>query len=176
MFAIVEISGKQFKVIEEQKLFVDLLPNEKGSRVSFDKVLLLNDGKKISIGTPSISGASVEGKVINHLKDSKVTIFKKKRRKGYRVKNGHRQSISELIIDKIKFSGSNSKKETKKTNQIDKKTTLKKTNSEEKDKINDLSLMTLTELKDEAKIKQIKGFASMKKADLITALLKNNKN
>ena len=176
MFAIVEISGKQFKVIEEQKLFVDLLPNEKGSKVSFDKVLLLNDGKKISIGTPSISGASVEGKVINHLKDSKVTIFKKKRRKGYRVKNGHRQSISELIIDKIKFSGSNSKKETKKTNQIHKKTTLKKTNSEEKDKINDLSLMTLTELKDEAKIKQIKGFASMKKADLITALLKNNKN
>ena len=176
MFAIVEISGKQFKVIEEQKLFVDLLPNEKGSRVSFDKVLLLNDGKKISIGTPSISGASVEGKVINHLKDSKVTIFKKKRRKGYRVKNGHRQSISELIIDKIKFSGSNSKKETKKTNQIEKKTTLKKTNLEEKDKINDPSLMTLTELKDEAKIKQIKGFASMKKADLITALLKNNKN
>ena len=176
MFAIVEISGKQFKVIEEQKLFVDLLPNEKGSKVSFDKVLLLNDGKKISIGTPSISGASVEGKVINHLKDRKVKIFKKKRRKGYRVKNGHRQSISELIIDKIKFNGSNSKKETKKTNQIDKKTTLKKTDSENKDKINDLSLMTLTQLKDEAKIKQIKGFTSMKKADLITALLKNNKN
>ena len=115
MFAIVEISGKQFKVIEEQKLFVDLLPNEKGSKVSFDKVLLLNDGKKISIGTPSISGASVEGKVINHLKDRKVTIFKKKR-KGYRVKNGHRQSISELIIDKIK----NLTDQTQKRNEKDK--------------------------------------------------------
>ena len=101
MNAIVEISGKQFKVSKDTKLFVHRLDAKEGSKVSFDNVLLLDNGKKVVVGTPSIKGASVEAKVIKHLKDDKVIVFKKKRRKGYRVKNGHRQALSEIIIEKV---------------------------------------------------------------------------
>ncbi len=101
MNAIVEISGKQFKVSKDTKLFVHRLDAKEGSKVSFDNVLLLDNGKKVVVGTPSIKGASVEAKVIKHLKDDKVIVFKKKRRKGYRVKNGHRQVLSEIIIEKV---------------------------------------------------------------------------
>ena len=101
MNAIVEISGKQFKVSKDTKLFVHRLDAKEGSKVSFDNVLLLDNGKKVVVGTPSVKGASVEAKVIKHLKDDKVIVFKKKRRKGYRVKNGHRQALSEIIIEKV---------------------------------------------------------------------------
>ena len=77
---------------------------------SFDKVFLLDDGKKVSIGAPAITGASVEAKVVSHLKGDKVIVFKKKRRKGYRVKNGHSQELTELVIEKIQASGSKAKK------------------------------------------------------------------
>ena len=109
MYAIVEIAGQQFKVAKDQKLFVHRLADKEGSKVSFDKVFLLDDGKKVSIGAPAITGASVDAKVISHLKDDKVIVFKKKRRKGYRVKNGHRQSLTELVIEKINVSGAKSK-------------------------------------------------------------------
>ena len=111
MYAVVEIQGSQFKVLKDQKLFVNRLDAKEGSKVSFDKVLLLDDGKNIKVGKPTISGTSVEAKIVSHLKDDKVIVFKKKRRKGYRVKNGHRQSITEIIIQGITEKKSSTKKE-----------------------------------------------------------------
>jgi large subunit ribosomal protein L21 len=105
MYAIVEIAGQQFKVAKDQKLFVHRLQDKEGSKVSFDKVYLLDDGKKVTVGAPAISGAAVEAKVVGHLKGDKVIVFKKKRRKGYRVKNGHRQALTELMVEKIVASG-----------------------------------------------------------------------
>jgi len=101
MYAIVEIAGQQFKVAKDQKLFVHRLNEKEGSNISFDKVYLLDDGKKVTIGAPAIAGTSVQAKVIKHLKGEKVIVFKKKRRKGYRVKNGHRQYLTELFIESI---------------------------------------------------------------------------
>ena len=101
MNAVVIISGKQFKVSQDTKLFVNRLDAKEGSKISFDNVLLLDNGKKTVVGTPNVKGASVEAKVIKHLKDDKVIVFKKKRRKGYRVKNGHRQALTEIIIEKV---------------------------------------------------------------------------
>ena len=101
MNAIVEISGKQFKVSKDSKLYVHRLDAKVGSKVSFENVLLLDNGKKLIVGTPNVQGASVEAKVVKHLKDDKVIVFKKKRRKGYRVKNGHRQALTEIIIEKV---------------------------------------------------------------------------
>jgi len=111
MYAIVEIAGQQFKVAKDQKLFVHRLTDKQGTKVSFDKVYLLDDGKKVTLGAPAITGASVEAKVVSHLKGDKVIVFKKKRRKGYRVKNGHRQALTELLIENIKASGAKAKKE-----------------------------------------------------------------
>ena len=111
MYAIVEIAGQQFKVAKDQKLFVHRLTDKQGTKVSFDKVYLLDDGKKVTLGAPAITGASVEAKVVSHLKGDKVIVFKKKRRKGYRVKNGHRQALTELLIENIKTSGAKAKKE-----------------------------------------------------------------
>ena len=176
MYAIVEIAGKQFKVVEDQKLFVHRLTDKKGTKVSFDKVYLLDDGKKVSIGTPALTGVSVEAKVLSHLKDDKVIVFKKKRRKGYRVKNGHRQALTELIIEKINASGTRAKgslpnlKEVSpaktQTKPAAKKLTSKKTVHL------DYSKLTLAKLKDEAKKKGIEVTSSMKKVDLIAALTK----
>jgi len=111
MYAIVEIAGQQFKVAKDQKLFVHRLADKEGAKVSFDKVYLLDDGKKVTLGAPAITGASVEAKVIGHLKGDKVIVFKKKRRKGYRVKNGHRQALTELVIENIQASGAKAKTE-----------------------------------------------------------------
>ncbi|NNC49943.1 MAG: 50S ribosomal protein L21 [Flaviramulus sp.] len=105
MYAIVEIAGQQFKVVKDQKVFVNRLQTEEGKKVSFDNVLLLGDGDKITVGAPAIDGAQVGAKVLKHLKGDKVIVFKKKRRKGYRVKNGHRQSLSEIVIESIVASG-----------------------------------------------------------------------
>ena len=101
MYAIVEIAGQQFKVSKDSKLYVHHLDAKVGSKVSFENVLLLDNGKKLIVGTPNVQGASVEAKVVKHLKDDKVIVFKKKRRKGYRVKNGHRQALTEIIIEKV---------------------------------------------------------------------------
>ena len=101
MYAVVEIQGSQFKVEKDQKLFVNRIDAKEGSKISFDNVLLLDDGKKVQVGKPNLSGASVEAKVVAHIKDDKVIVFKKKRRKGYKVKNGHRQPITEIIIQGI---------------------------------------------------------------------------
>ena len=117
MYAIVEIAGHQFKVEKDQKVFVNRLATEEGKKVSFDNVLLLSDGDNVTVGAPAIDGAQVSAKVLKHLKGDKVIVFKKKRRKGYRVKNGHRQSLTEIVIESIAASGAKKaapKKEVKK--------------------------------------------------------------
>ena len=101
MNAIVEISGKQFKVEKDSKLFVHRLEGKEGSKVTFDNVLLLDNGSKVTIGTPTVKGASIQAKILQHVKDNKVVVFKKKRRKGYQVKNGHRQALTEILIEKV---------------------------------------------------------------------------
>ena len=113
MYAIVEIAGQQFKVAKDQKVFVHRLAGEEGDKVSFDKVLLAADGDNVTLGAPAIDGAQVGAKITRHLKGDKVIVFKKKRRKGYRVKNGHRQSLTEIVIESIVTSGAK-KSETKK--------------------------------------------------------------
>ena len=105
MYAIVEIAGQQFKVAKDQKVFVHRLATEEGKKISFDNVLLLDDNGKVTIGAPAIKGAAVEAKILKHLKGDKVIVFKKKRRKGYRVKNGHRQYLTEIVIESIVASG-----------------------------------------------------------------------
>jgi large subunit ribosomal protein L21 len=172
MYAIVEIAGQQFKVVQDQKLFVHRLAEKEGSKVSFDKVYLLDDGKKVSIGAPAITGASVEAKVVSHLKGDKVIVFKKKRRKGYRVKNGHRQALTELVIEKIQASGSKAQKaaEPEAPKKVTKAAAPKK--AAPKTAAKDFASMTVAQLKEEAKAKGIEGISSMKKADLIAALSK----
>ncbi len=101
MYAIVEISGQQFKVEQDQQIFVHRLEVKEGSKVDFEKVLLVDNSGKVNVGAPVIKGAKVTAKVLDHLKGDKVIVFKKKRRKGYRVKNGHRQYLTKLEIVKI---------------------------------------------------------------------------
>ena len=99
MYAIVDIAGQQFKVEKDQKVYVHRLDAEEGKKVNFDRVLLIDDNGKVNIGAPAISGAQVSATVLEHLKGDKVIVFKKKRRKGYQKKNGHRQSLTEIQIN-----------------------------------------------------------------------------
>lgn len=101
MYAIVEIAGKQYKVSEGQKVYIPRLADEVGATVSFDTVLLVSGDAGVSVGTPTVAGASVQAEVLAHLKADKVIVFKKKRRKGYRVKNGHRQPITQISITSV---------------------------------------------------------------------------
>ena len=171
MYAIVEISGKQFKVEKKQKLFVNRLDVAEGKKISFDNVLMLNDGSKSSVGTPNVSGVQVDAKVLKHLKSDKVIVFKKKRRKGYKVKNGHRQAITEIeisdILTGVSKKATAKKAETKKT-EVPKKAEAKKASPKKESQ--DLSSMSVAQLKTLAKDKGITGISSMKKADLIKAL------
>jgi large subunit ribosomal protein L21 len=101
MYAIVDIAGQQFKVEKDQKVFVHRLESEEGAQVSFDKVLLVEDGSDVKIGTPTVNGASVSAKVVSHMRGDKVLVFKKKRRKGYQKMNGHRQDLTQILIENI---------------------------------------------------------------------------
>ena len=184
MYAIVEIAGQQFKVAKDQKVFVHRLQEKEGSKVTFGNVLLLDDGK-VTIGAPAIEGAAVSAKILKHLKGDKVIVFKKKRRKGYKVKNGHRQYLSEIQIESIVTSGAKKapvkkaepKKETapkavEVKTPAKTKTAAKVVSKKEvaATKAVDLSKKTVAELKEMAKAKGIEGISSMKKADLIAAL------
>ena len=102
MYAIVEIAGQQFKVEKDQQIFVHRLQGEEGASLDFDKVLLIDEDGKIKVGTPVVEGAKVSAKIISHLKGDKVIVFKKKRRKTYRKKNGHRQYLTKIAIESIK--------------------------------------------------------------------------
>ncbi len=170
MYAIVEISGRQFKVEKKQKLFVNRLEVAEGKKISFENVLMVNDGSKSSIGAPNVSGAQVDAKVLKHLKSDKVIVFKKKRRKGYKVRNGHRQAITEIeisdILTGVSKKAAPAKKEVKKAAPV-KKEAKKATPKKEKQ---DLTKLSVAALKDMAKSKGITGLSSMKKADLIKAL------
>jgi large subunit ribosomal protein L21 len=101
MYAIVDIAGQQFKVEAGKKLYVNRLKDEPGASVSFDKVLLTDNDGAVKVGTPYVDGACVKATVIEHLKGNKVIVFKKKRRKGYDKKNGHRQCLTQIQIESI---------------------------------------------------------------------------
>jgi len=101
MYAIVDIAGKQFKVAKDQYIYAPRLEGEAGSSVSFDNVLLVDNGSSIDIGAPTVKGIKVSGKILEHVKGNKVIVFKKKRRKGYQVKNGHRQQFTKVQIESI---------------------------------------------------------------------------
>ncbi|MCQ2975096.1 MAG: 50S ribosomal protein L21 [Bacteroidales bacterium] len=101
MYAIVEIAGQQFKVEKSKKVYVHRLHSEEGENINFDKVLLVDTDSDVKVGAPFISGANVSAKILKHLKDDKVVVFKKKRRKGYAVKRGHRQFLTQILIEDI---------------------------------------------------------------------------
>jgi large subunit ribosomal protein L21 len=118
MYAIVEIAGQQFKVSKDLKVYVNRLTDKEGDAISFAKVLLLDDNGTISLGAPAVEGASVEATVLQHLKGDKVIVFKKKRRKGYKKRNGHRQYLTQIQISGITLPGSNKKKQAKETEAV----------------------------------------------------------
>ncbi|MEO2050219.1 MAG: 50S ribosomal protein L21 [Allomuricauda sp.] len=179
MYAIVEIAGQQFKVAKDQKVYVHRLQEEEGKKVTFDKVLLLEDGGNVTIGAPVIEGAAVEAKVVKHLKGDKVIVFKKKRRKGYQKKNGHRQYLTEIVVESIVAKGAKkaapAKAKEEKPAAEPKKAAAPKAEAPKKEApkaTEDLSAKTVAELRDMAKAKDITGYSSMKKAELIEALSK----
>src|SRR4030042_1916462 len=120
MYAIVEIAGQQFKVEEGKKIFVHRLDTEIDKIVEFDRVLLVENNDKILVGEPAVDNFIVEGKVIDHVKGDKVIVFKKKRKKGYRIKNGHRQRFSQIEIVGIGEKGKIVRKETPKKEKVKK--------------------------------------------------------
>ncbi len=152
MYAIVEIAGQQFKVEKDQKIFVHRLAEKEGSSVTFDKVLLTDDGKKVNIGTPVVLGAAVQAKVLAHMRGDKVLVFKKKRRKGYQKLNGHRQDLTQIEIEGISLNGKTTAKK------AEKKETVKK---EEPKK---------TEVKTEKKETTKKAEAKSAKPDKLTKI------
>ena len=187
MYAIVEMAGQQFKVAKDQKVYVHRLQTEEGKKVTFDNVLLLDDGKNVTVGAPAIDGAAVEAKVIKHLRGDKVIVFKKKRRKGYAVKNGHRQSLTEIVVEGIVVKGAKkaaAPKAKAEPKAAPKKAAPKATAPKAETpkaapkkaavakEVVDYSKNTVAELKEMAKVKGIEGLSSMKKADLIAALSK----
>lgn len=102
MYAIVDIAGQQFKVHKNQQIFVHRLKGNEGDSVNFDKVLLVDNNGKVDVGMPTVKGASVSAKIVKHLKGDKIIVFKKKRRKGYAVRKGHRQHLTKIEIQDIK--------------------------------------------------------------------------
>ena len=130
MFAVVDILGQQFKVFEKTDIFVHRLDHKEGSTVNFEKIYLFYDGKKTFIGSPLVNNITVKAKILKHLKGDKVIVFKKKRRKGYKVKNGHRQSLTQISIQSILQNVSTSK-------DVDKKKITKKSVGKESETKND---------------------------------------
>ncbi|QEC53149.1 LSU ribosomal protein L21P [Anseongella ginsenosidimutans] len=101
MYAIVNIAGQQFKVAKDQHLFVHRLQGDEGASIEFDDVLLVDNDGKVTVGAPTVKGAKISAKIVSHLKGDKVIVFKKKRRKGYKKKNGHRQFFTKIQIENI---------------------------------------------------------------------------
>ncbi len=114
MYAIVEIAGLQYKVQKDQRVYVNRLSGEEGSTLLLDRVLLTDDNGNVTVGAPVIEGVGVEAQILAHLKGDKVIVFKKKRRKGYAVKNGHRQFLTQIVITGIGAASEAPKKKTTK--------------------------------------------------------------
>lgn len=110
MYAIIDIAGKQFRVEKGQDIKIPHQNEEVGAKVSFDRVLLIDDGNEITVGQPTVPGSIIEASILSHGRDRKIPVFKKKRRKGYRVKNTHRQTFTLIQVEDIKIKSSNSNK------------------------------------------------------------------
>ncbi|GAA5520159.1 50S ribosomal protein L21 [Aliifodinibius salicampi] len=115
MYAVVEIGGHQYRVSEGDVLFVDKQSDETDQELTFDRVLMINNDGEVTVGKPAVEGATVEATLLDNVKSDKVIVFKKKRRKGYRVKRGHRQPMSQIEINAISISGNTAKKTEKKS-------------------------------------------------------------
>lgn len=115
MYAVVEIGGHQYRVSEGDVLFVDKQSDETDQKLSFDRVMLINDEGNVTVGQPAVDGASVEATLLDNVKSDKVIVFKKKRRKGYQVKRGHRQPMSQIEINSISVSGGSKSKKKEST-------------------------------------------------------------
>ncbi len=170
MYAIVEIAGQQFKVEEGKKIFVHRLDVEDGKKIEFDHVLLIDEDGKVSVGEPTVKDAAVQAKVIDKVRGDKVIVFKKKRKKGYRIKNGHRQNFTQVEIISINGKVSPKKQAVKKEASAEaeepvkekkaeaKKTAAKKTEAAEKKAVKKTAEKKTAEKKPEAK-KSAKGKA-----------------
>ena len=110
MYAIIDIAGKQYRVEKGQGIKIPHQNEEVGAKVSFERVLLIDDGNEITVGQPTVPGSIIEASIISHGRDRKIPVFKKKRRKGYRVKNTHRQTFTLIQVEDIKVKSSNSNK------------------------------------------------------------------
>ena len=105
MYAIVEIAGQQFKVSKDRRIFVNRYEGEVGDKLTFDQVYLVENGNEIKVGTPVVESASISATILSHVRGDKVLVFKKKRRKGTQTLNGHRQDLTELLINRINLNG-----------------------------------------------------------------------
>ncbi len=112
MYAIVETGGKQYQVEEGRYVDIELLDGEKDSKVVFDKIVMIVNGKKSKVGQPYVAGASAEGKIVLHGRAKKIIVYKQRPKKGYRKKQGHRQGYTRVMISKIRTSAKKSAEET----------------------------------------------------------------
>ena len=164
MYAIVDIAGQQFKVEKDQKIFVHRLEGEAGSKLDFNKVLLIDNNKEVTVGSPVIEGAMVYASILDHLKGEKVIVFKKKRRKGYRKKNGHRQYFTQILIEDIIEKGAKARVTAKEIKAVTAKETKKEVTSAKPEVVADAKkavkkpvVKAAAEKKPEAKIAEKKA-------------------